>query len=196
MMSTQPMAVAEKKRPTLLWWILGVLGAGTVLLGVGGIFLAWYLARHMEITTDGSRSQVNIQTPLGGLKVDKNGKTDPGLPVYPGAARQDDSATVELSAPTGDSLHIAAAKFFTTDPLDKIDAWYRAKLGAEFERRSPGRIEFRKKVMGVEINELEMDSADVSFLAEKKEFMRVVALERRAGGVRIVLLRMGSPETQ
>ncbi|MBI3404810.1 MAG: hypothetical protein HY046_05075 [Acidobacteria bacterium] len=195
-MSTQPMAVPEKKRPTLLWWILGLLGAGTLLLGIGGVFLAWYLARHMEISTDGSRSQVNIQTPLGGLKVDKNGKTDPGLPIYPGASRQDDSATVELSGPTGDALHIAAAKYSSADSLEKIDTWYRTKLGPEFERRSPGRIERKRQIMGVEVKELEMDSADISFLAEKKEFLRVVALERRGSSIRITLLRMGSPETQ
>ncbi len=190
-MSSQPVPLDEKKKPTLLWWILGLLGVGVFLLGSGGLFLAWYLSRHMEVATDGTRAHVEIQTPFGGLKVNKDDKADPGLPVYPGATISEGAASVELSAPDGQTLHVTAAKYNSDGPIEKIDQWYRQKLSPDFQREGPGAVMLKKHVFGVEVR-----SNDLAYISEKKDMLQVVAIEPRFHGVRIALARISKPETQ
>lgn len=180
---------APPKKVPFILWLLGLLGVGVAVLAVGGILVAMYVARNVQVQQSGEK--VEIQTPVGSLKVDKSGETDPGLPVYPGAAVNEPGATVELGTDTDEVLHVVAAKYRTSDPITKVDEWYQAQLGADFKREGPGVVIRKKDIVGIQVN-----SGDVAFIAEDKESMRVVVLERKGIQTEIAMARIGRPEAQ
>lgn len=184
-MSTTPTPTPQ--RNNLLWWLLGLLVAGIVILGVGGVLAARFFLRSVHVSQD----RVEVQTPIGEIKVAKNVAADPGLPVYPGAAMVEPGATVELTAPNDEGIHVTAAHYRTSDTLEKVDAWYREHLGPEFEREGAGKAERKKNIFGIQVK-----SDDVAFISEKNDLVRVVAIEKRMAGVEIALARIGKRETQ
>lgn len=85
---------------------------------------------------DKKNQKVDIQTPMGSLKV--NTKVDPkeiGLAIYPGARQvsaesdhNDSSANVNISSAMF-GVKVIAAKFQTDDSPDKVLQFYRKELG-------------------------------------------------------------------
>ncbi len=187
-MSVESGSVPEKK-PGLWIWLLGLFAAGVALLAVLALGLAWYIARNVQRSADGNR--VEIQTPIGSLKVDKHTPVETGLPVYPGATTSEMAATVAITPAEGDAVDVTAARFTTADSIDKVDEWYREKLGPEFTREGAGQSRRKKEVFGIAIND-----NDVAFISEKDDLMRVVAIERKATRVEIALVRIGKAESQ
>lgn len=180
---------APPKKASFILWLLGLLGIGVAVLAVGGILVAMYVARNVQVQQSGDR--VEVQTPIGSLKVDKSAETDPGLPVYPGAVVNEPGATVELGTETDEVLTVVAAKYRTSDPISKVDEWYQEKLGAEFKREGAGVMIRKKEIVGIQVN-----SGDIAFVAEDKDSMRVVVLERRGIHTEIGMARIGRPEAQ
>ena len=86
---------------------------------------------------DKKNPKVDIQTPLGSLKV--HTQVDPkdiGLALYPGATQVSDekdhdssSANVDISSPMF-GVKVIAAKFHTDDSSGKVLQFYRKELGA------------------------------------------------------------------
>lgn len=126
---------------------------------------------------------VSIQTPVGNLAVRQGAQADPaliGLPVYPGARRVRDNrggATVQMSFPDqrggGVEVGVMAAKFESTDPLDKVSAYYRDQLGDQITKIKHGDF-------GHEIT-FEMDHGGIE---------RVVGLKSNENGTQITLVRV------
>ena len=83
---------------------------------------------------NGDDKKVDIQTPLGGIHVDKDADArDTGLPVYPGARQKpknehdESSANVNLDwGPFG--LRVVAIEYVTEDAPEKVIAFYKDKL--------------------------------------------------------------------
>jgi len=78
---------------------------------------------------------VSVATPFGGVHVQSNQTTasDLGLPVYPGAVQttgngKDVSANVDLGFGPW-QLRVKVVKYRTSDPRDKVVAFYRKALG-------------------------------------------------------------------
>lgn len=188
-MSTTPTAPTEKKS-NMLWWILGLFLAGVVVFGVGGLLLAGYFLKDVVEVREAA-GRVEIQTPAGSLKVDKNTPADTGLPVYPGAAVAETGGTVELASPSDESVHVTAARYRTPDPLDKVEEWYRGRLGPEFIREGPGVMKRKKDIFGVDVK-----SSDTAFISDANDMLRIVALERKGLSTEIALARIGKQETQ
>jgi hypothetical protein len=178
---------APEKKVSWVWWVLGLLGAGLAVLVVGALLVSVYVARQVEVQRAGD--SVEIRTPVGGLRAGKTEAADPGLPVYPGAQLTEPGAQVEITGPDDDSLAVVAAKYRTTDPIDKVDEWYRERLGKDFIREGPGVSVRKGRIFGVEVK-----SSDIAFIHELDDGMRVVALERKGGGVEIALVRLGRSE--
>ena len=194
-MSTSPVPAPaqgppeHEKKSNLLWWLLGLLAIGIAVLGLGGVLIASYVLRNVRVQQSGSR--VEIQTPVGEVKVSKDVAANPGLPVYPGATVAEAGATVEIGAPAEETVSIVAARYRTADPLPKVDDWYREQLGADFKREGPGVMVRKKDITGLQVK-----SSDVAFISEKDDLVRVVALERKGIYTEIALARIGKQETQ
>ncbi len=185
-MATPPIPAA-RKQGNLLWWLLGFAGAGILILIVGGLVIAGLLVRNIRVHRGGR--EVEIHTPGGDLKVSRAAAIEVGLPIYPGATLAEPGKNVELSLPTERQVGITVARYRAPDPLEKVDAWYRARLGAEFERQGPGAKQ--RKIKGVDL-----ESDGIAYVSERGDLVRFVALKERGAGVDIALGRVGQREAQ
>ncbi len=119
--------------------VAGVLVAFLILgaLAVVGVFMAGvYFADniHVEKVKSETGDTVQVDTPVGSLRVQEHKKLDPkliGVPVYPDAIREDDShaASIDFSF---DSTHkeftVLAAEYSTDDSIDKVKEFYHHAL--------------------------------------------------------------------
>lgn len=191
--SLPPPSAAPPNRA--IWWVLGILGGLVVLLLVGGTIFGTYLLRTIRIEKNAQR--VEISTPLGKMEVQKGGLHTTGLPVYPQAvpARDDAQANIDLSFLGTQALNIAAEKYVTSDPLEKVRAWYTGQLGSDYHLEKPGSQEFvrwgQRKIPIVVSN-----PGEVVFVDDRGEDLKIVAIKPALGATRIDLVRMGKKEIQ
>jgi hypothetical protein len=198
-MSTVPVPPAQPGPPPLpqrqnnaVWWILGIVGGCILLFIVAGLTLAGLFLRRVNVRNSGN--SVDIQTPVGEFAVNKSEHAT-GLPVYPGATKStDDDSGGSANISFGDQggLAIAAEAYVSSDSEDKIKGWYADRLGPNF-RLETGRdqdAEFRHAKITVSSDQ------DLSFVDDRGGAVRLVALKRTAGGVKITLVRFGKRETQ
>jgi hypothetical protein len=149
--------------------VLGVVLAvilGVAVLGVMAFFFAGiYVARsiHVEKAETAEGESVRISTPMGGLRVEKRENLDPeqlGIPIYPGAIQQSKSGhSADLELDFGDKhkeVTIAALKYSTSDPADKVLEFYRKELPhwiISRKRHNRFRIEYTeggyKRIIGI-----------------------------------------------
>jgi hypothetical protein len=191
-MSSAPAPTPPRKPNNAVWWILGIVGGGIVILIFFGLLLAGLFVRHLHVDENGKK--VEIETPVGAVRVNAGENVhETGLPVYPGAqAAADEGANVDLESPQGAGLAIAAEKYSTADDLDKVSAWYAQKLGPGYRREEHG---FRIPHGRVGAS----SDADVAFVnddGKRDNGARIVALTRKYGGVEIELVRVGKKEVQ
>ncbi len=142
-MSSQPPAPSVPRQTdyTVLWIVLGVLLFAGALTFTGVYIFARYLARQitLDVRRTASGRSVDIQTPVGSMRV-KAGEISEqqlGLPIYPGARHKEKKgATISLEVPSATAVQVVAAEFETDDPLEKVAAFYRERLGGSFSERS------------------------------------------------------------
>lgn len=128
-------------RPSQQGGILaGVLAAVLILaaLAVAGVFVAgMYFADniHVEKTRGANGDTVRVETPIGSMRVQEHKRLDPkliGVPVYPGAVRDDadgKAATVEFNFDSGHKeFTVVAAEYSTGDPVEKVTEFYHREL--------------------------------------------------------------------
>jgi hypothetical protein len=186
-MSTAPVPTPPK-RSNDVWWVLGVLGVAIVALVFTGLSIASYIVRRARVTE--SSKNVEISTPVGNIQVEKGSKQHTGLPVYPGATTiNTGGASIEFPSTDGARVSVTAVKYFTPDSLEKVSAWYQEQLGAEFQREAPAHVTHR-------IESMDAGNADVAYIDDGGDALRMVALKRKPGGVEIGLARMGKQEAQ
>ena len=166
--------------------VMAIVLLGLALIVVVSGLVVWvgfhYLARSFRVRqrdSAGGGKQVSISTPFGGINVDAGkgvSEAGLGLPIYPGAkqVRDNDSATVSLGLPDSNSVRIVAGKFQSSDPIEKVEAFYHQHLGSEVtkytERDSQGKTVFEIKHQDDE---------------------RVVTLQSADDGTRIELVHVG-----
>lgn len=186
-MPAQPQRPPEERKSSLLWWVLGLLATALIVLTLGGLLVVRYLARNVEVIQSSDR--VEVRSPIGNVNVNKNAGDTTGLPEYPGAKLHEPGATVELESATEERVTILAAKYRTADQLDKVDAWYREKLGPEFEREGRGVMIKKKDIFGIEVR-----ADDIAYVAKKDDELRIVTLRPVENGrVEISHVRIGEP---
>ncbi len=180
------------QKSNAIWWVLGVVGACILLVIIGGLLVVAALVHRMHVNTANNR--VEIQTPLGNLKVNQDSEHTTGLPVYPGATlEKSQGVNFDVSA-NGKSAGLAVEKYTSEDSPDKVQEWYAKRLGADFKMTvaKPGESG-HEQIPGVPIN---VDTTDVAFVSEHSQGSRVVALGHRGDGTEITLVRVGKNEPQ
>lgn len=181
-MSTAPVQT-PKGKSNLLWWVVGLAAAAVVLLSVSGLLVAKLFVKEIRIREKGKH--VEIRTPAGGLTVSQGAVGETGLPVYPGATLVESGKNVEFGTPEEDQkVGLSAVKYRSSDPLEKVAAWYQARLGPEF-KRDTGDSEGKIRVRGVQ-------TSGIAYVAEDHDLVRVVAISKKGPGVEIALLRIGA----
>ena len=137
----------------LLVLALIVLASG-IAVWTGLRFLSHNLRLQVEEGRGGKKA-VSINIPggkLGSIEVQHDVNEDSlSLPIYPGATRvkDKDSAAVNLGFGGEAGVHILAVKFETTDSMENVKAFYKARLGSEVskftEEGSDGKTTFEIK---------------------------------------------------
>src|ERR1700685_3420904 len=72
------------RRNNAVWWILGIVAAGIIVMFLFGVTLAGLFIHHLKVRNSGDK--VDIQTALGSLSVNKGGPHATGLEIYSGAS--------------------------------------------------------------------------------------------------------------
>jgi hypothetical protein len=109
---------------------------GLCMLGVVALATAVVGCRiHVDKDANGKEKTVQVDTPFGGVHVNKDQVTaaDLGLPVYPGAEivkdnQHDKSADVNMGFGEW-TLRVRAVNYATADSRDKVTAFYKKALG-------------------------------------------------------------------
>jgi hypothetical protein len=177
------------RRNNAIWWILGIVAAGIIVMFLFGVTLAGLFIHHLKVRNSGDK--VDIQTALGSLSVDKGGPHATGLEVYPGASPSSDNkgANVNLSA-NDTAVGIATEQYQTKDPIDFVQAWYKKRLGPDF------RLETNHDNVDHPNDRAVINDSDVAFVDDHRNGARVVALKKISEGTQITLVRVGAKETQ
>jgi hypothetical protein len=185
-MSSAP--TPRQKSNQVIWWIVGIVGGGIALLAILGLMVAGVVMRHVNVREKGDK--VEIETPVGSIRVNSDDAHPTGLPIYPGARRiKSEGANVELSSKDGRALGVGVEKYVTSDSLEKVSAWYVQKLGPAYRREKPGH--------GTPyVHGMTDDNADIVYVNDSGEGARVVALTAKSPGVEISLIRAGKKEVQ
>jgi len=186
-----PATIPPQRQPrsnNAVWWILGIVAGGIVVMVLFGLALAGLFIRNLRVHNQGNN--VEIQTPVGAIKVNKDAPRASGLPVYPSAkpGENDNNAKVDLSNDEG-GVGIAVEHFVTSDSLDQVDKWYAHRLGSSFRREEN---HDHKPIHGVTVD----SDTDLAFVDDHGDGVRVVALTKKDDGVDIVLFRAGKKEAQ
>ena len=153
-----------------------------------GLMFAGLVIRNAHVSDQGKN--VDIQTPVGEIKVNQDRSRASGLPVYPGAtpSTEDGHTNVELSS--GQSgVGVAVENYSTADSLDQVTAWYSQKLGPSFKRENKGKD---VQVHGMTVT----TDADMTFSEDRGDSTRSVVLTQKDGKVEIILVRAGKREAQ
>ena len=158
----------------LLVLALIILVSG-IALWTGLRFLSQNLRMRVE-ERGGGNKEVSINAPVGSIQVHHDVNEDSlGLPIYPGATRvkDKDSAAVNLGFGGEASVQVLAAKFETSDSLERVKAFYKEHLRTEVtkftDHDSDGKTTFEIKAHNLE---------------------KVVALEGAGSGTLIKLVRV------
>lgn len=172
-----------------IWWVLGIVGGALVILMFFALTVAGLILRHLHINHSGKR--VAIETPVGSIQVNKGEPHATGLPLYPGAA-PNDSNSIQMG--TSDSeVGLATEEYRTGDSIDKVEDWYRKRLGPDFRLETGNHTDSRySKRYGLR----RMENHDVAFVDDHGDAARVIALDAADGGTKITLLRVGKREPQ
>ena len=184
-----PTAPAPERKGSLLLWVLGLIVAAIVILGLGGALIVFYLARQVEVVRTGPEG-VEVRTPLGSIRANRD-KAETGLPEYPGARMTDTPGTVEISGPEDEGFLVTVGKYRTANALATVDEWYRGQLASSFERESPGTMVRKRRIFGTEVR-----SDDLAYIEEKDDVIRFVVIRRQGFETEIVLARLGKQEVQ
>lgn len=187
-MST-PSTPTPEKKSNLLWWVLGLGAAAVVALSVSGLFILNLFVKEVRVRE--RARQVEISTPAGQVTLGNVPAESMGLPVYPGATQAESGGGVQLTTPQDERVGVVGAKYYSADPLEKVDNWYREHLGPGFQREGPGRKHSAIHVQGVTVG-----SQDVAYISDRDDLVRVVAIKRRGASVEIALVRVGKQEAQ
>jgi len=138
-----------------------------------------YLTHNFQVHVQdkgGSQKEVSIDTPVGSMQVHHDvDENNLALPIYPGSirVRDQDSASVDLGFGGEAGLHIVAARFETSDSLEKVKAFYKQHLGSEISKFTDGG-----------------PNGKSSFEMKNKDLERVVEIETAGSKTVIKLVRI------
>jgi hypothetical protein len=101
-----------------------IVGLGILSVGAFSFFV-YRVAKSAHVTQNGDN--VKVETPFGNVETSKDPEQaakDLGIDVYPGAqVQKSGSASMTIG-----NMHTASASFESSDSLDKVCAFYKAKF--------------------------------------------------------------------
>ena len=186
-MAQSASSVESSSSKSLFFMMAAVFCGFGILLG-GGLLMTSRVIHALQLRSEGDKSIV--RTPLGDYRVEKAQEVGPGLPVYPQAS---------LVIPGGGPLHLPAnvnqpqvvtSTYHTNSSREYVANWYRGHLSPEFVRQDPG-----PKNLPETFQESSVTEADVIFVGERGDQVRLVCLTTDDMGTKISLLRSAKKQS-
>jgi hypothetical protein len=168
-----------------LMWMMIALFVGLAILLAGGLFVASRVVRSMGLSTASAKD--TIRTPGGSFRLEKEGEVGPGLPVYPRSSLvvPDDSSAAAAIKRAQNGIDLST--YHTLDLREFVDNWYTEHLSPEFTRHSSG-----GKAVPAMLEDAAISDDDITFVAQRDQMVRIVALSLDSGGTKISLIRYNS----
>ena len=144
----------------------------------------------LQLRSEGDKSIV--RTPLGDYRVEKAKEVGPGLPVYPQASLVLPGGGGSVHLPANVNQHqVLTSTYHTNSSREYVANWYLGHLSAEFVRQDPG-----PKALPEAFQQSPITEADVIFVGERGDQVRLVCLTTEDLGTKITLLRSAKPPSQ
>jgi hypothetical protein len=175
---------------SLMWMMIALFTGLGILLG-GGLFVASRVLRTMGLTAASAKD--TIRTPGGTFRLEKETEVGPGLPIYPRSSLVVPDDETAAAAVRQAQSGIETSLYHTTDLRDYVDTWYTGHLSPEYTRHNPG-----DKTYPEALSEARVSDQDITFVAEREQMVRIVALSQDSGGTKISLIRFknSSPSSE
>ncbi|HXE76487.1 MAG TPA: hypothetical protein VNN18_12755 [Candidatus Xenobia bacterium] len=193
----------QSERGGALKVILLILAGLLLLVMIAAVIGVQMLREYVKFDLWEREDKVAVSTPVGEFSLESAGDAARRLrlPVYPGATPTGDGIAMKMRADVDDQpagFSLAMAKFFSTDSIDKIDAWYRRELGPEFIREKGRVVEHDPGESGDKwaVPKVEPGGSDIVYKYERKDHVRVVTLVRKGSQVGITLMEVHPVEGQ
>jgi hypothetical protein len=181
-------ASSSSSSKSLMWMSVALFGGMAVLLG-GGLFLAGRVVRSVGMSASAGPNVV--RTPAGGLRVEREKEVGPGIPMYPHASLVIPGDREAAQAAKDAENSTTRVIYLTTDPRDLVDQWYQDHLAKDFQRHEAG-----ETPQPDVFRDARVSGDDITFLAERENHTRIVALTMDAAGTRITLIRIDKPSAE
>jgi len=185
----QSASSGESSSSKSLFFMMAAMFCGFGILLGGGLLMASRVIHSLQIRAEGDKT--TVRTPLGDYRVEKAQEVGPGLPVYPQAS---------LVIPGGGPVHlpandnqpqVVASTYHTNSSPEYVANWYLGHLSPEFVRQDPG-----PKNLPEAFHESRITEADVIFVGERGDQVRLVCLTAEDLGTKITLLRSSKQRSQ
>jgi len=150
-----------------------------VLLG-GGLLMASRVINALGLRAGSDKT--TVRTPLGEFRVEKAKEVGPGLPVYPAATLVLPGSAA--APPSDDQPQVLASTYHTNSSREYVVNWYLEHLSPEFARQDSG-----PKKLPEAFRDSHISDDDITFVGERGDQIRVVALALDDMGTKITLLR-------
>ncbi len=192
---TGPNAPPKSGMTPLVKVLLGLLLGGVALLLIVAVAGYYLVRRTVHISESPSGKSVEIESPIGSLRVNKEPPETIlarlGIPAYPGATPDKDAAQVSFDFGE-EGAELTVVKLETPDSLDKVDAFYRRELGNRFKR------ETGKRIGDVhDRGHFVIHSKDGILYSEEKDVKNTfVALGREGRGTKIAVVKVVERQAQ
>ena len=145
-----------------------------MVLVLGSVLIGLFLAREVHVHQAGNK--VEIQTPMGAINVNSE-KHSVGLPVYPGATGGNNNNRIfEINTPNH-AVGMAMEKYTTTDGYEKVQDWYRKRLGPDFQFEQGHHSITDSDNAWKGKGSMNFNDADGAFVNKTNDGARVVALK-------------------
>ncbi|HEV3220811.1 MAG TPA: hypothetical protein VGZ48_13660 [Candidatus Acidoferrales bacterium] len=182
-----PGAPPSIQKSNMLAWVLGGCGTVLVLFIIAAVLGArLFLKNNVQVGPDGS---MNVKIP-GGATMHTGKAKDIGIPVYPGTSGN--GTSVDMTMP-GQKQSITMVTYVTTDPVDKVDAWYSDNLNNDYVRQGPGR---KRNIMGDKVFPVPVEDQAIEFSVVRSDSMMVVKINEFARSTQITLMRTNATAAQ
>jgi hypothetical protein len=163
-------------------WMKLALSCGLALLIGGGIYMTSHLGRALQFYTPSSEG--TVRTGDGDWRVERPSEVGPGLPVYPEASLVLAERGGLPTGPKHNQAEVYTAIYHSTDPSEFVNDWYLKHLGPEFAPNSGSDQEIPGILLDARISD-----KDVTFVGERGDQIRIVAIAVDSTGTEIKLVR-------